>query len=94
VRSLLDETLTANREKTGARRQVSDCARFQWSRIARARAMPTKSSKVFWNLCDNALRAMPEGGTLTVKLDRHPFWLRIAFRDTGIGLDRSNEPRF
>jgi signal transduction histidine kinase len=30
---------------------------------------------------------MPEGGTLTVGLDEKPFWLRIAFRDTGIGLD-------
>jgi len=36
VRSLLDETLMLI-EKTGARRQVSDCARFNWSRIARAR---------------------------------------------------------
>jgi signal transduction histidine kinase len=53
----------------------------------RARVDANKIKQVFWNLCDNALRAMPEGGTLTVKLDHHPFWLRIAFRDTGIGLD-------
>jgi len=30
---------------------------------------------------------MPNGGTLTVKLEQYPFWLRIAFQDTGIGLD-------
>jgi len=30
---------------------------------------------------------MPEGGTLTVRMDTQPFWLRIAFRDTGVGLD-------
>jgi len=41
-----------------------------------------------------ALRAMPEGGTLTVKLDRHPFWLRIAFRDTGIDLTRATSQDF
>jgi len=30
---------------------------------------------------------MPAGGTLTVGVEEQPFWLRIAFRDTGIGLD-------
>ena len=30
---------------------------------------------------------MPAGGTLTVRLDARPFWLRIAFHDTGVGLD-------
>src|SRR6266404_319583 len=29
----------------------------------------------------------PEGGTLTVGLEARPFWLRIAFRDTGVGLN-------
>jgi signal transduction histidine kinase len=33
------------------------------------------------------LRAMPEGGTLSVGLDESPRCIRIRFRDTGIGLD-------
>ncbi|MBI3404315.1 MAG: PAS domain S-box protein [Acidobacteria bacterium] len=43
--------------------------------------------QVFWNLCDNALRAMPRGGTLTVTLESDPHWVRVKFRDTGVGFD-------
>jgi signal transduction histidine kinase len=42
---------------------------------------------VFWNLCNNALRAMPEGGTLSVRLEASADWVEISIRDTGIGLD-------
>ena len=53
----------------------------------RVRADSNRIKQVFWNLCDNALRAMPAGGTLTVKLETAPFWVRIRFRDTGMGID-------
>jgi len=86
VRGLLDETLTLMEKKPeiGAKYQI---VRSFNGHELRARVDSNKIKQVFWNLCDNALRAMPDGGTLTVKLERHPFWLRIAFRDTGIGLD-------
>jgi signal transduction histidine kinase len=42
--------------------------------------------QVFWNLCDNALRAMPEGGTLKITLrERGDHWM-LSFKDTGVGL--------
>lgn len=43
--------------------------------------------QVLWNLCNNALRAMPEGGVLTVKLEASDQWVRIGIRDTGAGID-------
>jgi two-component system sensor histidine kinase PilS (NtrC family) len=86
VRALLDETLMLFERKPGVGTKYQIAKTFNGREIV-ARVDANKIKQVFWNLCDNALRAMPEGGTLTVGLDERPFWLRIAFRDTGIGLD-------
>ena len=40
--------------------------------VSKARVDPNKIKQVFWNLCDNALRAMPGGGTLTVGIEQNP----------------------
>ncbi|MCL5005244.1 MAG: ATP-binding protein [Acidobacteria bacterium] len=49
-----------------------------------------KLRQVFWNICDNALKAMPGSGTLTVKVDdSDPECVGIAFRDTGVGFSAS-----
>jgi two-component system, NtrC family, sensor histidine kinase PilS len=86
VRALLDETLTLMEKKPEVGPKFQIVRAFNGQEL-RARVDSNKIKQVFWNLCDNALRAMPAGGTLTVKLEPYPFWLRIAFRDTGIGLD-------
>lgn len=86
VRSLLDETLLLIGMKPGVEGRYKIVKDFNGQSIM-AHVDPNKIRQVFWNLSDNALRAMPSGGTLTVGIDLQQGWLRISFRDTGIGLD-------
>ena len=63
------------------------------ARNVRARADRDALKQVVWNLCNNALRAMPGGGVLTVGLDADSSWVRISIRDTGTGFDPSQANR-
>jgi two-component system sensor histidine kinase PilS (NtrC family) len=50
--------------------------------------------QVFWNLTRNALKAMPEGGTLRTEMRRTaPGSVRITFKDTGRGMTPSQVER-
>jgi two-component system sensor histidine kinase PilS (NtrC family) len=86
VSELLEETLTLlerHPQLDGKYRIQRELA----SNPIRARVDGNRIKQVFWNLSDNAIKAMPEGGTLTVRLEVAPFWVRIRFRDTGTGID-------
>ncbi len=63
------------------------------ARGVRARADRDAMKQVLWNLCNNALRAMPEGGVLTASLDADDQCVRVSIRDTGVGFDPAASPR-
>jgi two-component system sensor histidine kinase PilS (NtrC family) len=44
-----------------------------------------KLRQVFWNICDNALKAMAKGGTLSVQAEELGERIRVLVGDTGIG---------
>lgn len=84
--SLIEETLLLLERDFSTRGKYQIERRFAGRNI-RARADRDAMKQVFWNLCNNALRAMPQGGVLTVGLDATVDWVRISIRDTGMGLD-------
>jgi two-component system sensor histidine kinase PilS (NtrC family) len=56
-----------------------------------------KLRQVFWNICDNSLKAMPNGGTLTAQAEEMGKRVRVVLADTGTGfsarqLEKAFEP--
>ena len=92
VRTLLEETLLLMERNPEVVKKYQLVRAFN-GQVSKSRVDPSKIKQVFWNLCDNALRAMPKGGTLTVGMEQKPDWLRICFRDTGVGLDLSQQSK-
>jgi len=85
--ALIEETLLLLERDASRMGQVRFERNFA-ARNLRIRADRDAIKQVFWNLCNNALRAMPNGGTLSVRLEAAgPEWVRISIQDTGIGLD-------
>ena len=77
--TLMDHRMTA--EKTGISIQRRFVAHQAW-----AIADGDKLKQVFWNLCENAVRAMKNGGTLTAAVEALGDDWQVSFIDTGTGM--------
>lgn len=77
--TLMDHRMTA--EKTGI-----TIKRRYTVRQALAIADGDKLKQVFWNLCENAVRAMKDGGTLTAAVEFLGDDWQVSFIDTGTGM--------
>jgi two-component system sensor histidine kinase PilS (NtrC family) len=77
--TLMDHRMTA--EKTGIRIERKFAVEQAW-----AMADGDKLKQVFWNLCENAVRAMKDGGSLTAAVEGLGDEWQISFADTGTGM--------
>jgi two-component system, NtrC family, sensor histidine kinase PilS len=89
---LVEDTLTLleNRPQITSHEQVSPnrihiVRRFE-APHAPAMVDGDKMKQVFWNICENAVRAMPGGGTLSVSVTERVGEWHISFADTGRGI--------
>lgn len=91
--ALIEETLLLIERHAAGSGKVTIERHFP---VKKLRALVDRDAikQVFWNLCNNALRAMPDGGTLTVSAEAGQDTVRISIRDTGIGFDPRAVQRF
>jgi len=84
---LLEDTLTLLEHRVGAQNSRICVVRKYAAREAWTSADGDKLKQVFWNFCENAVRAMKSGGTLTVTLEPSGEDWQINFADTGPGME-------
>jgi two-component system sensor histidine kinase PilS (NtrC family) len=83
---LVEDTLTLMEHRMTVEKTGIKIERRFSARSASVIADGDKLKQVFWNFCENAVRAMTGGGSLTVALESlHDDW-QVSFTDTGAGM--------
>jgi two-component system sensor histidine kinase PilS (NtrC family) len=85
---LLEDTLTLLEHRLAAQNAGIRVERKYGVKEAWASADGDKLKQVFWNFCENAVRAMRAGGTLTVSIETSGEDWQINFADTGPGMSQ------
>jgi two-component system sensor histidine kinase PilS (NtrC family) len=85
---LLEDTLTLLEHRLAAQNAGIRVERKYDAKEAWASADGDKLKQVFWNFCENAVRAMRAGGTLTVSIETSGEDWQINFADTGPGMSQ------
>jgi signal transduction histidine kinase len=85
VRDGLKSTLVMLSHKINERGNITVVKDFDPS-LPTIPAHPAELNQVWTNLIDNAIYAMPDGGTLTVRTAREDGWVLVEICDTGVGI--------
>jgi len=83
---LLNDTLTLLEHRLRAEESGIQIVKDYRSSVAHVLADGDRLKQVFWNFCENAVRAMRQGGTLTVTLQSLGDEWQVEFGDTGPGM--------
>ena len=83
---LVDDTLTLMEHRMTAENTGISVQRRFTQREAWVLADGDRIKQVFWNFCENAVRAMPKGGTFNVTLEPLGEDWQLSFADTGTGM--------
>jgi two-component system sensor histidine kinase PilS (NtrC family) len=83
---LLEDTLTLLGHRLQAQNTGIKIERRYAAKAVYAVADGDRMKQVFWNFCENAVRAMKKGGTLTVSIEEIDADWQFSFADTGPGM--------
>jgi two-component system sensor histidine kinase PilS (NtrC family) len=82
----LEDTLTLLQHRMAAQNTGIVIERRYQAKEAVVIADGDRMKQVFWNFCENAVRAMKKGGTLTVAIEEFDGDWQLSFADTGPGM--------
>jgi two-component system sensor histidine kinase PilS (NtrC family) len=83
---LLEDTLTLLEHRLQAQGTDLRLERRYSSSKAFVLADGDRMKQVFWNFCENAVRAMKQGGKLTISIEEYEGDWQLSFADTGPGI--------